>query len=233
MGSLRLTVCAALLAVIALAPAARAAGAGHGVAVAPARPTPGTDVALRVDGCAGSRGTAASAAFVADARLTGAEGELSGETRVRSSLPPGTYEVRIACADSVLTDRITVAATAAGHFAAPDRSGRGDHAARSGQVHRSGDAARPGRADPSGQVDRSERAGRPGQRPAAPAVLPASSASPVAPVRAGGGGTARFATVATSGSGPGTVQAVTGLALAGSAAAAVGLFTARRSREAD
>ncbi|MFF8730299.1 hypothetical protein ACF073_28030 [Streptomyces sp. NPDC015171] len=59
---------------------------------------------------------------------------------------------------------------------------------------------------------------------------PRSASSPIAPVPAGGGGTAaHFATVATSGSGPDTGQAVTGIALAGVAAAAVGL-RARRSR---
>ncbi|MCS0606238.1 hypothetical protein NX794_34260 [Streptomyces sp. LP11] len=61
----------------------------------------------------------------------------------------------------------------------------------------------------------------------ASAVAP--SETPVAPVDAGGGGTAHFATVATSGSGPGNLQAVTGLALAGIAAVVVGR-RARRSR---
>ncbi|MFF9769801.1 hypothetical protein ACIGXF_05480 [Streptomyces sp. NPDC053086] len=68
-----------------------------------------------------------------------------------------------------------------------------------------------------------------GAQPAEPVGPLTSSASPVAPVPAGGGGTAHFATVATSGSGPDTGQAVTGLALAGIAAVAVGL-RARRSR---
>jgi hypothetical protein len=68
-----------------------------------------------------------------------------------------------------------------------------------------------------------------GAQPGEPIGPLTSSASPVAPVPAGGGGTAHFATVATSGSGPDTGQAVTGLALAGIAAVAVGL-RARRSR---
>ncbi|MBY8843800.1 MULTISPECIES: hypothetical protein [unclassified Streptomyces] len=68
-----------------------------------------------------------------------------------------------------------------------------------------------------------------GAQAAEPIGPSASSASPVSPVPAGGGGTAHFATVATSGSGPDTGQAVTGLALAGIAAAAAGL-RARRSR---
>ncbi|MFH9082897.1 hypothetical protein [Streptomyces sp. NPDC017673] len=186
MGSLRLTLCTgipavALAAVAAVAPSARAAD-GDAVTVAPASPAPGGDVTLRVSGCSGEQGSAASSAFVADARLTGAQGSLSGETRVRSALEPGTYTVKVTCAGTVLTGSLTV--------------------------------ARPGAA-----------AGLPEE----PIRLPARSASPIAPVPAGGGGTTHFATVATSGSGPDAVQAATGLALAGIAAVAVGL-RARRSR---
>ncbi|MFI8187285.1 hypothetical protein ACIF8T_00450 [Streptomyces sp. NPDC085946] len=63
---------------------------------------------------------------------------------------------------------------------------------------------------------------RAGARPSAPA-------SPVAPVRAGGGGTARLAAEARQ-TGPGTAHAVTGAVLAGIAAVAVA--RARRSRGA-
>ncbi|MEU3858492.1 hypothetical protein AB0F03_14160 [Streptomyces sp. NPDC028722] len=181
MGSLRLTLCTGFVAVAALVPAAHAVAAdGGSVSVTPAAPAPGADVTLRVTGCSGRQGTAASAAFVADARLAGAQGSLSGETRVRTSIEPGAYEVRITCADYAVTGRITV--TRAG-------AGRREETVR----------------------------------------LPGAAASPVAPVPAGGGGTAHFATVASTGSGPGTAQAATGLALAGIAAVAVGL-RARRSR---
>ncbi|MGW3203204.1 hypothetical protein [Streptomyces sp. NPDC001135] len=179
MGSLRLTLCTGILAVAAFAPAAHAAD-GASVSVTPAFPGPGSDVSLRVRGCSGQQGTATSAAFVSDARLTGSQGALSGETRVRSSLRPGVYDVRITCADSVITGKVTVGGAGAGQSAEPGRQ-------------------------------------------------PTADTTPVAPVNAGGGGTAHFATVATSGSGPDTVQSVTGLALAGIAAVAVGLG-ARRSR---
>ncbi|MER6069446.1 hypothetical protein ACFYZB_16420 [Streptomyces sp. NPDC001852] len=185
MGSLRLTLCTGILAAAAFAPAAHAADSGS-VSVTPAAPAPGTDVSLRVHGCSGPQGTAVSAAFVTDARLTGAQGTLAGETRVRSSLKPGAYDIRITCADYVITGKITVV----GRGTAPDR-GTAQYA------------------DP----------GRP----------PAGAASPVAPVPAGGGGTAHFATVATTESGPDTAQTVTGLVLAGIAAVAVGL-RARRGR---
>ncbi|MFF4034061.1 hypothetical protein ACFYZ2_30645 [Streptomyces sviceus] len=116
MGSLRLTLCTAALAVAALAPAAQAAQAadGGGVSVTPSTPAPGADLALRVTGCAGRTAIAASAAFVADARLTGAGGSLAGETRVRSSIEPGPYDVRITCADLEMKGRITVAAAKGG-----------------------------------------------------------------------------------------------------------------------
>ncbi|MEV6051167.1 hypothetical protein [Streptomyces sp. NPDC052107] len=185
MGSLRLTLCTGILAVAAVAPAAHAADGGA-VSVTPAAPGPGADVSVRVRGCSGPQGTAVSDAFVADARLTGSDGTLSGETRVRSALRAGAYDVRITCADYVINGRITVV----GGGTAPGQA--------------TGPYLDPGR-------------------------WPGGPASPVAPVPAGGGGTAHFATVATTDSGPDTAQTVTGLALAGIAAVAVGL-RARRGR---
>ncbi|MCX4859968.1 hypothetical protein OG426_21240 [Streptomyces canus] len=109
MGSVRLTLCTAVLAVAAFAPAAQAADGGS-VSVTPSSPAAGADLTLRVTGCAGRAATAASAAFVADARLTGADGSLAGETRVRSSIEPGPYDVKITCADFQVNGRITVVA---------------------------------------------------------------------------------------------------------------------------
>ncbi|WP_329442690.1 hypothetical protein [Streptomyces canus] len=118
MGSLRLTLCTAVLAVAAFTPAAQAADGGS-VSVTPTSPAAGADLTLRVTGCAGKTATAASAAFVADARLTGADGSLVGETRVRSSIEPGPYDVQITCADFQVKGRITVvAAEGAGATAA-------------------------------------------------------------------------------------------------------------------
>lgn len=117
MGSLRLTLCGATLAVAALTPVAQAADGGS-VSVTPSTPAPGADLTLRVTGCAGKTATAASAAFVADARLTGSGGSLAGETRVRSSIKPGPYDVKITCADFEVKGRITVVA-AKGSTSAP------------------------------------------------------------------------------------------------------------------
>jgi hypothetical protein len=113
MGSLRLTLCTAVLAVAAFVPPAQAADGGS-VSVTPSTPAAGADLTLRVTGCAGKTATAASDAFVADARLTGAGGSLAGETRVRSSIEPGPYDVRITCADFEVKGRITVAGAKGG-----------------------------------------------------------------------------------------------------------------------
>ncbi|MGN9756339.1 hypothetical protein [Streptomyces sp. SD31] len=174
MGSLRVTLCAiAALGAVAVTPAAYAADGG--VSVSPSSPRPGGDIALRMSGCAQKTATAASTAFVADARLTaGADGTLVGDSRIRSTLTAGTYDVKVACGDTSRTGAVTVV--------------------------------------------------RQGARSSAPA-------SPVAPVPGGGGGTAHAAAVDARAAGPGTAHTVTGLVLAGVAAIAVALRSARRRRE--
>jgi hypothetical protein len=119
MGSSRVTLCAGAVVAAALtasASPALAADPGN-VSVVPASPSPGSDVQVRATGCGGKSATAVSEAFVADALLTRLSGKLTrlggksvdtlaGETRVRSLLEPGTYEVRLTCADDEGTDRI-------------------------------------------------------------------------------------------------------------------------------
>jgi hypothetical protein len=61
-------------------------------------------------------------------------------------------------------------------------------------------------------------------------VVDRARPSPLAPVQAGGGGTARFADRDAEQEGPGTVHAVIGLALAAVAAVAVAFRSARRRR---
>lgn len=180
MRSVRLTLCAGAVIAAAFTPVAYAADTGPaGISVTPSGPGFGSDIRLRAMGCAGRTGTAVSDAFVSDARLTGGGGGgLVGETRVRTSLHPGSYPVEVDCDGR--TDRVrgtvTVAAVAA-----------------------------------------------------SPAVT--APASPVAPVHAGGGATAHFGSVDAREAGPGTKQAVTGLVLAGVAAVAVALRSARRGHE--
>lgn len=184
MGSLRLTLCTGLLAACALAPGApyAADGGGAGVSVVPSSPAPGTDIALHATGCPARTGTAASPAFVADARLTGTDGTLTGDTRVRTSLQPGSYGVTLTCADTVINGRITV-------------------------------------------VSQTQRQ--------APSQTLQHGPAAALPVDANGGAAAHFASVDVRGAGPGTGQAITGLVLAGVAAATVGLLRTHRRRGTD
>ncbi|CAL9469171.1 hypothetical protein SUDANB176_02804 [Streptomyces sp. enrichment culture] len=177
MGSLRLTLCTGVLTVAAFAPTAYAAD-GEGVSVTPAAPVPGADVTLEVAECTGRTAVAVSPAFVSDVRLTVADGVLVGESRVRSSLTAGTYDVKVDCGGTERTGTLEVASA------------------------------------PSGRPDAS--AGRPDA-----SAVPVTPASPVAPVDAGGGATARMAAGTPREDGPGTAQTVIGLALVGAAAVAV------------
>ncbi|WP_371580002.1 hypothetical protein [Streptomyces sp. NBC_01314] len=232
MGSLRVALCAATVVAAALtasASPARAADSGN-VSVVPASPAPGSDIQVRAEGCGGRSGTAASKAFVADALLTQLGGRslgtLAGETRVRSSLEPGTYEVRITCDGK--EDKVTGAI----------KVGDGKPAGHKPPATEPAASKPPATEPPASKP--------PATRPAS-SPRPSSPASPVAPVRAGGGGAA--ARLAAAGSadgrgsadpanfmddarhaGPGTRHAVVGLILVGVAAAAVVARGARRSR---
>ncbi|CAL9455433.1 hypothetical protein [Streptomyces sp. enrichment culture] len=163
MGSLGVTLCTAVLALTALTTPAVAADPG--VSIRPQAPAPGGEVSLKLTGCPARTGTAASPAFVSEARLTGSEGTLTGETKVRSGAAPGSYDMTITCGDFRGKGSITVAAE------------------------------------------------------------PSAPSSPIAPVRAGGGGAAdRLAAVDARTTGPGTAHTITGLLLAGAAALAVVLL---------
>ncbi|MFF9031290.1 hypothetical protein [Streptomyces iakyrus] len=236
MGSLRVTVCTSVLAVAALAPSAYAADGGS-VSVTPAAPAPGSDVTLRLTGCAQRTAVAASAAFVADARLTvtGAR-ELAGESRVRSTAEAGSYAVRITCGAAQQTATLTVRDGAARRsdaapLPAPGAGGQqpahGEPAnGEAGQPPAHGEPANGEAANgEAGQQPAPEGGGQPSapgrDREAFPSHRPGAPASPVAPVRAGGGGAAELVAAEERGTGPGTAQGVTGLVLAGVAAAVI------------
>ncbi|MEU0249699.1 hypothetical protein ABZ192_36375 [Streptomyces sp. NPDC006235] len=258
MGSLRVTVCTSVLVAAALTPAAYAADAG-GVAVTPATPAPGSDVTLRVTGCAERTAVARSAAFVADARLTVTDGDLVGESRVRSTLDAGTYAVQVRCGDAERAGTFTVRegdgrrrsasgtdessssppvfAGTGGLPAAPGTGGRppapgtvgqppvpegGGQSSAPGEDGEDGDGAGDGQRSTPGGDEEQSAFRRPGAHP-----------SPVAPVRAGGGGAADLVAAEDRGAGPGTAQGVTGLVLAGVAAVVVALGGVRRSRGTD
>ncbi|MEV7077058.1 hypothetical protein AB0N88_00665 [Streptomyces sp. NPDC093516] len=269
MGSLRVTVCTGVLAAAALSPTAYAADTGDAgekgtagragsVSVSPATAAPGTDVTLRVTGCPHRTAVAVSPAFVTDARLTVADAvrELTGESRVRSALAPGTYSVRVPCGDTERTGTFTVRKGTAdgrpatlgtdglpatpgsdglpatpgsdGQSATPGTDGRPATPGSDGQPLTPGTGGPPplpggGRSAPPGPGAEGDEPGPAGQRPGAPA-------SPVAPVRAGGGGAADVVAAEERAAGPGTAQGVTGLVLAGVAAMVVALRGLRRSR---
>ncbi|MGI5369740.1 hypothetical protein [Streptomyces iakyrus] len=245
MGSLRVTVCTSVLAVAALAPSAYAADGGS-VSVTPAAPAPGSDVTLRLTGCAQRTAVAASAAFVADARLTvtGAR-ELAGESRVRSTAEAGSYAVRITCGAAQQTATLTVRDGAARRSdAAPlpvpgaggQQPAHGEPAdGEAGQPPAHGEPANgevgqpPAHGEPAdgeaGRQPAPEGGGQPSapgrDREEFPSHRPGAPASPVAPVRAGGGGAAELVAAEERGTGPGAAQGVTGLVLAGVAAAVI------------
>ncbi|MFI9568272.1 hypothetical protein [Streptomyces rishiriensis] len=211
-------------------------GAGAGVSVTPSRPSPGSEVTLRATGCDGRTATAASAAFVADAQLVvadGAGGALTGDTRVRSSLAAGGYDVRITCAGVQVKSRIEVLdpASAPPDAPSPPATATATATAASAVTAPSALTASGDRTAPASPA--SPYAASP-VTPATPATsaTPVAPASPVAPVRAGGGGAAPLASVEEArvdAHGPGTVQAVVGLVLVG-VAAAVFVWRGRRRR---
>jgi hypothetical protein len=259
MGSLRVTVCTSVLVAAALSPAAHAADAGS-VSVTPAVPAPGSDVTLRVPDCAERTAVARSAAFVADARLTVTDGELVGESRVRSTLDAGRYAVRVTCGEAERTGTFTVrerkrereregrrsasgpggqppAPGTAGRPPAPRTVGRLPAPGTVGQPPAPGTGGQPPAPGTGGQPPVPEGGGQPsasgddGQQPAP--RRPSAYASPIAPVQAGGGGAADLVAAEDRGAGPGTAQGVTGLILAGVAAVVVVLGGVRRRRGTD
>ncbi|MFC9338251.1 PT domain-containing protein [Streptomyces sp. NPDC057020] len=193
--------------VLVLAPTAGGAYAHDGVkvTVTPSTASPGADVDVRVQGCKGTTGAAKSPAFVADAELTGRDG--GGAPLFGDT----TIKTRLE------NGTYKVSVTCDGH----------DHP-DVGTV----------------RVERQKPTHEPTRRPTheptheptwKPTHEPTHHASPVAPVRAGGGGTAAFAAPAapgvaqtTSESGLGTPYTLLGLGLAAVAAVAVAFRSSRR-----
>ncbi|WP_342456384.1 hypothetical protein [Streptomyces coeruleorubidus] len=184
MGSLKVTVCTSVLVAAALTPAAFAADVG-GVSVTPATPAPGSDVTLRVTDCAERTAVARSAAFVADARLTVTDGELVGESRVRSTLGAGTYAVQVTCGE----------AERAGTFTVREREGRRSASGTGEHPSASGPGGQPPAPGTIGQPPAPGTVGQPpapgtGGQPPAPGTVgqpPAPGTDGQPPVPEGGG----------------------------------------------
>ncbi|EPJ37683.1 hypothetical protein STAFG_5261 [Streptomyces afghaniensis 772] len=205
MGSLKVTVCTSVLVAAVLTPAAYAVDAG-GVSVTPATPAPGSDVTLRVPDCAERTAVARSAAFVADARLTVHDGELVGESRVRSTLDAGTYAVKVTCGGAERTGTFTVREGREGeerqrpapgtdeHVSVPGTDEHASVPGTGGQPPAPGTVGQPPAPDTVGQPPMPEGGGQsstPGDDEQQSASRrPGPYASPVAPVQAGGGGAA-------------------------------------------
>ncbi|MGK5529410.1 hypothetical protein [Streptomyces sp. URMC 129] len=85
------------------------------VRVEPVSPRPGDDVELRVPGCSGESGTARSAVFAAEARLTPAPdgGGLFGEARVSAAVEPGVHAIEVACdgEEAKISGRLVITGT--------------------------------------------------------------------------------------------------------------------------
>ncbi|MFE6715687.1 PT domain-containing protein [Streptomyces sp. NPDC057695] len=221
-GSIALGAAGAAL-VLVLAPAAGGAYAHDGVrvTVTPSTASPGADIDIRVQGCKGTRGAATSPAFVADAELTGRDGggaPLFGDTTVRTRLENGTYKVSVTCDGHVHPDAGSVRVERQKPTHEPTH--RPTHEPTWKPTH-----------EPTHRPTY-EPTHRP---PYEPTHEPTHHASPVAPVRAGGGGTAAFAAPAapgvaqtTSESGLGTPYTLLGLGLAAVAAVAVAFRSSRR-----
>lgn len=217
-GSIAIRVAGAA-AVLVLAPAT-AASAGNSVraTVNPAATAPGGEVEIRVVGCRDRSGAARSAAFVADAELSarGEHGWLTGTAKVRTDAEPGTYALRVTC--DLRDHRHAGSVQVEGHPHEPSHS-----------AHPS---PPPKPSHPSWPRPSHTGHGEPPDSPSPSASRPHES--PVAPVRAGGGGTAVLAapvsTVDADDAGPSTPQTVIGLVLAGVAAVAVAVRSARRRR---
>ncbi|MFE1403777.1 hypothetical protein ACFW5D_08930 [Streptomyces sp. NPDC058770] len=199
MRSIPLTLCAVAVVAVTLVPApaalaepdpvtARRAGSGPGTAsragpdggsgaslsVTPRSAAPGSEVALRLDGCAGGSAEGSSDVFVSKARFApAADGGLFARARIGAEASPGDHGVQAVCADGGERATGTVTVTVAGRDAA---------------------------------------------------------ATPLAPVRAGGGGTATLSDEEARPSGPGIAHAVIGLALAAGAVVAVVFRGAARRR---
>ncbi|MGW0734103.1 hypothetical protein [Streptomyces sp. NPDC002851] len=200
---LALSVAAAIL--VALSPGTSLAG--DRVRVDPAKAVPGEEVAVTAAGCEGTSGAAKSEAFVADATLTGPEGEgspLSGEAMIRSTVELGRYDVTVSCDGKDRgKGKITIVRDKPSPSPSPTRKA----------------SAKPPAAKPE------PPAAKP--KPEPPAAKRTSPASPTAPMRAGGGGTAE---TAAAGTGDGTTYALIGGLLVAVTALALAARVGVRSR---
>ncbi|MEU7163737.1 hypothetical protein AB0A70_03690 [Streptomyces morookaense] len=201
MDSFRIALCGAVTAAVAVCTGTLSAGPARAadgpatmsgtIELTPVSARPGSEVQLRISGCRSERATATSEAFVSDARLAKDSAGLFAEATIRQTARAGTYPVKVMCDgyNSTAQGRLTV-------------------------VPYGRDLPEP-QAAPQPPEQRSAPVVHDGLGPHEAHTLPGGHfASPVAPVPAGGGGTARVA-VPEAPDTPGLVLAGTTAAIAG------------------
>lgn len=189
------------------------------VTVTPATVAPGGEIRLRVDGCRSRTGTGTSPVFVAAARLSPREDGRNAPGRAHTPESREGSPDRAEGRQAPLSGTMSLKASIASGAYRIDVRCDGHRHSGSGVVQvvheRPGDQERPGHHEGP-----------------APQERPSHHASPVAPVSAGGGGTAVLAADEREAEreGPAAVHAVVGLVLAGVAAVIVAYRSVRRQR---
>ncbi|EST23647.1 hypothetical protein M877_26765 [Streptomyces niveus NCIMB 11891] len=208
---------AAMVAVPVLGTTAADAHDSVKATVSPSPVRPGGEVKIKVAGCENPRSASArSDVFVADSELAGRDG-LRGEAKIKSSTEDGKYQVDVWCDGH---DHRGAGVVEVNHKPKP-----------SAKPTRSAKPTPKSSAKPSAKPEKKAAVSAPPSGTATHASESAS-ASPVAPVRAGGGGRTSTTDMAADRAGPSTPHTVIGLVLAGVAAVAVAVRSARRKRSA-
>ncbi|MFD7514433.1 hypothetical protein ACFRKD_10845 [Streptomyces niveus] len=230
---------AAMVAVPVLGTTAADAHDSVKATVSPSPVRPGGEVRIKVAGCENPRSASArSDVFVADSELAGRDG-LRGEAKIKSSTEDGKYQVDVWCDGH---DHRGAGVVEVNHKPKPESkpkpSAKPTPSAKpkpkSSATPKPKSSAKPtpkSSAKPSAKPEKKAAASAPPSGTATHASESAS-ASPVAPVRAGGGGRTSTTDMAADRAGPSTPHTVIGLVLAGVAAVAVAVRSARRKRSA-
>ncbi|WP_329078744.1 hypothetical protein [Streptomyces niveus] len=236
---------AAMVAVPVLGTTAADAHDSVKATVSPSPVRPGGEVKIKVAGCENPRSASArSDVFVADSELAGRDG-LRGEAKIKSSTEDGKYQVDVWCDGH---DHRGAGVVEVNHKPKPKPkpsvkpTPSAKPKPKSSATPKS--SAKP---TPKSSAKSSAKPEKKADASAPPAGTPkparshsahtvhaseSASASPVAPVRAGGGGRTSTTDMAADRAGPSTPHTVIGLVLAGVAAVAVAVRSARRKRSA-
>ncbi|MFE3116736.1 hypothetical protein [Streptomyces niveus] len=222
---------AAMVAVPVLGTTAADAHDSVKATVSPSPVRPGGEVRIKVAGCENPRSASArSDVFVADSELAGRDG-LRGEAKIKSSTEDGKYQVDVWCDGH---DHRGAGVVEVNHKPKPESKPKPSAKPTPSAKPKPKSSAKPtpkSSAKPSAKPEKKAAASAPPSGTATH-TSESASASPVAPVRAGGGGRTSTTDMAADRAGPSTPHTVIGLVLAGVAAVAVAVRSARRKRSA-